>query len=166
MSPLAAAIAAQLAFVLPNGETTYYAKLRSLGADAHVQSVAADVDDVSKRLGVAPSDMGALLIGENPALDPEAVSFNGTSVGMFQTNRAGRYWRAWRAACRAVPSNCRWSSALVGAYAWRDALNTCGSKARAVKFYRSGKCSGVRERDRAVVRMAARIRAHMGASHG
>lgn len=159
----ALAFALCLSFVAPSGERTYYARLRALGGPAHVASVARDVEQVAAETGLRPEDLGALLIGENPSLDPNAVSWNRSSRGMLQLNVRGRYYRGWIAACRAVPSSCRYSAIREGARALSDALERCRADfACAVTVYRSGRVRKLRQVDLDVVTTARRIRVLMG----
>ncbi len=166
LSPLALAMLA----VLSTG-TTFPPRLLALGGAAHIESVAADVDDVARRVGVDPAQLGALLIGENERLDPDAVSQRGLSAGLPQLRVGLPNWEAWRNACRALPSSCRWVSLLLAARVLREALDRSGGRfARAVVIYRFGVAGarGVkpRKRDLKAAELAARIRALMGGAHG
>jgi hypothetical protein len=159
----ALAFALCLSFVRPSGERAFYARLVALGGGAHIASVARDVEQVAAQAGLRPEQLGALLIGENPSLDPDAVSWNKSSRGMLQLNVRGRYYRGWRAACRAVPSTCRYSAIREGARALSDALERCRADfGCAVTVYRSGRVRRLRKVDLDVVTTARRIRVLMG----
>lgn len=153
MSALASAVC--LFLMLPNGKHLVK-HVRKLGGTAHCQRVVDDARDVSRRLGLEEHLLDALLIDE-AKLDPDAVSKGGSSVGISQLNRKGRYHRAWRNACRAVPSSCQWSAVLVGGMALKDALGACPTQTRAIGFYRSGHCIS-REKDANVVLIAEQLR--------
>jgi hypothetical protein len=152
--------------LLPSGRD-YPPRLSELGGTGHVVIVAADVQDVAERAGVDPTEIAALLIGENRNLDPEAVSKRGLSAGPMQLRVGGPHHEAWMNACRAVPSQCARSALLVGARVLREGLDACGGDFLcAVLRYRHGPAGArrahPRERDFAVVELAVRIRALMG----
>ena len=79
--------------------------------------------------------------------DPKALSrIDGVSLGTMQLNPASYWGESWRKECRGkgrascAEANLRW-----GTRALKDGHEQCRSWRRAVVFYRSGRCGGVKQ---------------------
>jgi hypothetical protein len=155
VNTLAAIIAAAIA--LPNGNAPAHIRAQEPGYVEHTADMIASAAEVAH----VPVLLFAALVVSESALNRDAVSFDGTSLGLAQLNKRGPWYRMWQRACYATPSQCQYAGLVAGATALSDAMRRC-VRARdcAVARYR-GAWPRVRPIDRRVVLMAQRFAAQM-----
>lgn len=128
---------------------------------SYLRDVAADIERASDAVGVPRALFAALIIAESN-VNRDAISFNGTSLGLAQLNVRGPWYRMWQRACHAVPSECQYSGLVAGAYALRGAIIKCrGDRRCATSVYRFGHIVKPRPQDVRVVLLAQRIAAQL-----
>lgn len=109
-----------------------------LGAQARAAQLAHHLDEAARVAHVDVALLTALAFHES-GLDHAAVSHRG-ALGMLQLNPRAPWGSAYVRECRRSPDACELLNARWGAWALRDALQSCGSTVRALGAYRTGRC--------------------------
>lgn len=79
--------------------------------------------------------------------------------GTMQLNIHSRWGKAWLRECKQAPDACELLNIRWGAWALRDAMQSCGSAVRAIGMYRTGRCvDGPRARRTVALSWALRWR--------
>lgn len=138
MKALALGVLFFVSLVRPNGERVPSGIIRELGGKPYVEMVTSLVWRAAGEEGVSPYDLAALLIEESTLRSYAVSSRRCKTIG--QLHPGGKYYVAYRNACRAVPSECLYAAIRVSALALHEAQDECGNGPQGFGRYRSRHC--------------------------
>lgn len=139
------------------GGPVYSRALRSheLGAVGRAEQLAGYHERAARAAGVRPEVLAVLVYFES-SYRPSAVHAVTGAFGLGALHPRSRWAEGLRAACEASPASCEEASVQWAARALAHGIAHCGTEAKGVGFYRSGRCVAG-PRARLVMRTAARF---------